>query len=214
MRDGAKKEAKGPQRLPCIADLLRGFIFLAKCPLESVVFMLQKFRRKCRPTVLLLIFGFAVSFTAVLTGIGTLQSLLAALAKMDREVPIYETMQNTGLSLALAIYVFSVANCLVVTNYWILSRRRDLAIRKAFGWTNRQLTGMIAWEIAETLAASLCISGVLLALLNTGNAGAFSLRLSPFFVLGTLILLLFTLFVSVLIPAVRILQIHPAEVIS
>lgn len=176
--------------------------------------MLQKFRRKCRPTVLLLIFGFAISFTAVLTGIGTLQSLLAALSKMDRDVPIYETMQNTGLSLALAIYVFSVANCLVVTNYWILSRRRGLAVRKAFGWTNGQLACMIVREMAETLIVSLGLSGILLALLNMGNPGVFSLRLSPFFILGTLILLLFTLFISVLIPTVRILQIHPAEVIS
>ena len=176
--------------------------------------MLQKFRRKCRPTVLLLIFGFAISFTAVLTGISTLQSLLAALSKMDRDVPIYETMQNTGLSLALAIYVFSIANCLVVTNYWVLARRHELAVRKAFGWTNGQLACLIAWEMTETLAVSLGFSVVLLALLRMGNPGVFSLKLSPFFVLGTLILLLFTLFVSVLIPAVQILQIHPAEVIS
>lgn len=176
--------------------------------------MLQNLRRKCRPTILLLIFGFAISFTSVLIGISTVNSLIAELSKMDGETPIYWTMQNTGLSLALAIYVFSIANCLVVTNYRIITRRRDMAIRKAFGWSDWRLIRMIISEMAGTLAISLGMSGGMLALLRTGNAAMFSVKLTPFFVLGTCGLLLFTLFVSVLIPVIRILKIRPAEVIS
>ena len=176
--------------------------------------MLQNLKRKCKPTIFLLIFGFAISFTSVLIGISTINSLIVELSKMDSDAPIYWTMQNTGLSLALAIYVFSIANCLVVTNFWIITQRRDMAIRKAFGWSNWQLIRMIISEMAGTLAISLGISVVMLALLRTGNTDMFSIELTPFFVFGTCVLLLFTLFVSVLIPVVRILKIRPAEVIS
>lgn len=176
--------------------------------------MLQKLRRKCRPTILLMIAGFAISFTSMLIGISTINALIAELSQADDGTPIYWTMQNTGLSLALAIYIFSIANCLVVTNYWIITQRRDMAIRKAFGWSDRELIRMIFSEMAGTLGISFLFSLVLLALLCTGSARLFSIKLTPFFVLGTCILLVFTLCVAVSIPIIRILKIHPAEVIS
>ena len=176
--------------------------------------MLQTLKRKCKPTTFLLIVGFAISLTSVLIGISSVNSLINSLSEMDSDTPIYLTMQNTGLSLSLAIYVFSVANCLVVTNYWIITKRRDMAIRKAFGWSDGQLIRMIISEMAGTLAISFVISICLLAALKNWNATMFSIELTPFFVLGTCGLLLFTLSASVLIPVIWILKIRPAEVIS
>ena len=176
--------------------------------------MLQNFKRKCRPTTILLIIGFAISLTSVLIGISSVNSLICSLSEMDSSTPIYLTMQNTGLSLALGIYVFSVANCLVVTNYWIITKRRDMAIRKAFGWSDWQLIRMIISEMSGTLAISLIISTCFLAVLGSWNTAMFSIELTLFFVLGTCGLLLFTLCVSVLIPVIQILKIRPAEVIS
>ena len=176
--------------------------------------MLQNLKRKCKPTIILLIIGFAISFTSVLIGISTINSIIVELSKMDSETPIYLTMQNTGLSLAIAIYVFSIANCLVVTNYWIITKRHDMAIRKAFGWYDWQLICMIIFEMAGTLTISFGLSGSLLALLKILDANLFSIELTPFFLFATLALLLFTLSVSVSIPIIRILKIRPAEVIS
>lgn len=76
------------------------------------------------------------------------------------------TMQNTGQSLAFAIYVFSIAKCLVVTNYWIITRQGDMAIRKAFGWSDWQLICMIIAEMVGMLTISLGISAILLAFGN------------------------------------------------
>lgn len=176
--------------------------------------MRQKLRRKATPTTLLLTVGFAVSLTSVLMGISTISTLLTDLSSMESEAPIYLTMQNTGLSLALAIYLFSIVNCLVITNYWIITRRRDFAIRKAFGWPNRRLIGLIATEMVEILAVSLCISIIFLALLGQWNPTIFRVQLTPLFVAGTLALLLLTLALSIIIPIIRILKILPAEVIS
>lgn len=176
--------------------------------------MLQHLKRKCRPTTVLLVIGFAISLTSVLIGISSINSILISLSEMDGDTPIYLTMQNTGLSLALAIYIFSIANCLVVTNYWMITQRRDMAIYKAFGWSNIQLIGAIIADMAGTLFISLCISIALLGLLEHWNTALFSIQLTPFFLIGTLMLLLFTLTVSTAIPIVKIMKIHPAEVIS
>lgn len=68
--------------------------------------MLQHLKRKCRPTTFLLVIGFAISLTSVLIGISSINAIMVSLSEMDSETPIYLTMQNTGLSLALAIYFF------------------------------------------------------------------------------------------------------------
>ena len=101
--------------------------------------MFQKLKRKCRPTTILLAIGFSISIMSVLVGISAINDILTSLAEADQEIPIFNTMQNTGISLALSIYLFSIVNCLVVTNYWIITKRRDMAIRKAFGWSNYNL---------------------------------------------------------------------------
>lgn len=176
--------------------------------------MLQKLKRKCTPATLLLTAGFAISLTSVLVGISTISTLLTDLSNTENDAPIYLTMQNTGLSLALAIYLFSVANCLVVTNYWIATQRRDMAVRKSFGWSNRHLIGLLVSQMAEILAVSLCISTVLLWLLGRWNPTMFSVDFTPLFVLGTLALLLWTFMLSLTIPTIRILKIHPAQVIA
>ena len=171
-------------------------------------------RRNLRPTTVLLMGGFSVSLTAVLIGISSVDAVRDALAQTGSEAPIYTTMQNTGLSLALSLYLFSVVNGFAVTNYWIVTRQREMAIRKAFGWSNRQLVGLVARELAWQLGGSLGISALLLAVLARESGGVFALRLTPFFLLGTGVLLLLTLFLAMLAPVVRILKIRPAEVVA
>ena len=89
-----------------------------------------------------------------------------------------------------------------------------MAIRKAFGWSNGQLIRMIVSEMAGTLGISFFLSLILLAGLRCVASELFFIELTPFFVLGTCGLLLFTLCITVSIPMVRILKIRPAEVVS
>jgi ABC-type antimicrobial peptide transport system permease subunit len=176
--------------------------------------MFQKLKRNCRPTTLLLITGFSISLTSVLIGISAVHSILLSLSESRSDAPILSTMQNTGLSLALSIYLFSIANCLVVTNYWIITRRRDMAVRKAFGWSNGRLIRLVASEMAVMLCISTCIGMILITAFSYLTSGLISVTITPFFLFSTLFLLLFTLMVSVIVPIVRILKIRPAEVIS
>ena len=143
--------------------------------------MFQKLKRKCRPTTILLAIGFSISIMSVLVGISAINDILTSLAEADQEIPIFNTMQNTGISLALSIYLFSIANCLVVTNYWIITKRRDMAIRKAFGWSNYNLICAVVSEMAEILLVSLCIGFLLIEVFSRMTEGIISIHITPFF---------------------------------
>ena len=84
--------------------------------------MLQKIKRKCRPAVLLLITGFAISMASVLVGISMTEAVLRSAAEDAASLPVAQTMHNTGLSLAMSVYMFSVVNCAVTANYLVAGR--------------------------------------------------------------------------------------------
>ena len=176
--------------------------------------MIYRLKRKLGATSILLLLGFAISFTAVLIGISSVNSALIVMKKTGQTAPIYDTMQQTGMSLAISIYAFSVVNCIVVTNYWIITRRRNMAIKKAFGWSNLRLLGEITTEIGELIVIGLFISVCVLITLMHWRGDLFSINLTPFFMIGTIALLLFTLMISTMVPFAKIIKIRPAEVIS
>ena len=176
--------------------------------------MLYRFKRGCKPTTFLLVIGFSISLTAVLVGISAMNSLIPELTAAEADLPILQTMQNTGFMLSVSVYAFSVLNSFVVTNYWMITKRRNFAIRKAFGWTNKQLTDLICKEMAAILSASLCISASILLIIAHTDHNMLSVRLTPAFIVETGALMLITLFFSMIVPARRVFKIEPAEVIS
>ena len=176
--------------------------------------MLYRFKRACKPTTFLLVIGFSISLTAVLVGISAMNALLPELTAAEVDLPILQTMQNTGFMLSISVYVFSVLNSFVVTNYWMITKRRNFAIRKAFGWTNKQLIGFICKEMTAILFVSLCISSGILFMIAHSDHNMLSVRLTPAFILETGVLILITLFFSMIIPTRRVFKIEPAEVIE
>ena len=176
--------------------------------------MIYQLRRKLGATSILLIVGFAISFTAVLIGISSVNSALIAMKEAGQAEPIFDTMRQTGMSLAISIYAFSVVNCIVVTNYWIITRRKNIAIKKAFGWSDIRLLNEICVEMGALILVGLVISVCILAVLMNWREDLFSLRVTPFFIMGTVALLLLTLIISAIVPFEKIIKIHPAEVIS
>lgn len=172
-------------------------------------------KKLCKPTTILMMIGFSISFTSILIGISSINSVMVSLSDMDTEsVPIYSVMENTGMSLALEFYIFSIANCLVVTNYWVITKHREMAIRKAFGWSNQQLILLVISEMSKTLCVSMLLSALLLGIIEIFGANLFSLHLTLFFVLSLAAMLMITLLIASMIPILRILKIKPAEVIS
>ena len=174
---------------------------------------MRNIKNICKPTTILLIIGFSISITAVLVGIRSIHTILSAMDETNSDLPIIQTMQNTGLTLSISIYCFSILNSFAVTNYWMITKRRNFAIQKAFGWTNRQLIGQICRNMSVILLISSVISSSLLLLTTYIKNDVIRVQLSPIFVLETVLLILITLLFSMIIPIKRIIKIEPAEVI-
>ena len=175
--------------------------------------MVKNLKDICKLTNILLVVGFSISLTAVLVGISSINAILSVMNEAGSNLPIVQAMQNTGLTLSISIYCFSILNSFVVTNYWMITKRRNFAIQKAFGWTNKQLISQICQNMSVILSISLVISSSLLFITTYIENDVMTVKLSPEFVVETVLLVLITLVFSMIVPIKRIITIEPAEVI-
>lgn len=176
--------------------------------------MIQKIKRWFKPTILLLIIGFSISLMSVIIGISSINCIIQEISKNQSDIVILQTIQNTGLSLSISIYLFSIVNSFVVTNYRIISEKRNLAIFKAFGWENMNLIFLICKKMIIVLIISFSLSVVLLCIVSYIYPKLFKFDLTVAFVLEVVLLFILTLALSMIIPTKEIIKIEPAEVIS
>ena len=118
-----------------------------------------KLREICHPTFILMIVGFFVSFMSLTIGISSIDMILKRLDIIENSgTPIFDAMKNNGVTLSFEIYLFSIVNCLVSTDYWIINKERELSIYKAFGWSDRELIKRIMKELMIILLICLLLS--------------------------------------------------------
>lgn len=65
--------------------------------------------------------------------------------------------ENADQEFYMVISIFSIINCIVISEFWILRRRKEIIIRKLFGFTNRKLFFYIYKQIAAISAVAVVI---------------------------------------------------------
>ncbi|MGN1404869.1 MAG: FtsX-like permease family protein [Erysipelotrichaceae bacterium] len=172
-----------------------------------------KLREICHPTFILMIVGFFISFMSLSIGISSIDMMLKQLDIIENNgTPIFDVMKNNGVTLSFEIYLFSIVNCLVSTDYWIINKERELSIYKAFGWSNKDLIRLIIKELMIILL--ICLSLSVLTVITIMKTEYFTVEINMFFIISMLFLLIVTLFISMIIPVYRIFKISPVEAIN
>lgn len=130
---------------------------------------------------------------------------------VEKNESVLSGFENEKTILGMLLYLFAVINVTIVSYYWINVRKRELAIRKAFGQTNMEIILMLVKEffliiaIAAMIAVLVQISVQIFR--GTMQFGLDSIRMM-FMYLGMVFIASIS---SSLLPVKYILKIHPAE---
>lgn len=73
----------------------------------------------------------------------------------DRYIEVGSETSNQEFYIVISL--FAMINCIVISEFWILRRRKEIIIRKLFGFTNRHLFGYIYSQIVKISAIAVCI---------------------------------------------------------
>lgn len=77
-----------------------------------------------------------------------------------------EAVKKEYKSLSVIVYAFSVIVIILVLEYWLICRRREFAIRKAYGYSSVSLFFRLLGELLFYMLVSIAASGVLMAIFN------------------------------------------------
>lgn len=130
---------------------------------------------------------------------------------VENKESVLSGFENEQTILGILLYLFAVINVTIVSYYWINVRKRELAIRKAFGQTNMEIILMLIKEFFLIIGIAAIIAALVQITIQicrgTMQFGLDSVRMM-FMYLGMVFI---ASIISGILPVKYILKIHPAE---
>jgi len=117
--------------------------------------------------------------------------------------------QNTLISISL--FGFALINTIIISYYWVTVRRREIAIRKAFGASNESVILMMSRELFQLIGISALLAFIVELVLSLNQRNI--LDLPNAIAVCTILMLAITMsvFISMIVPVRFILEIQPSE---
>lgn len=130
---------------------------------------------------------------------------------IERNMSIFSGLFSGKTILGLLLYLFASINVMIISFYWVNVRKREVAIRKAYGATNREIIVLLLKEMLFIITISAFIAFLTQMLIQfiKGNGVILSnwVMISLFY----LMMIIIAAFISILIPIRYVLRIQPAE---
>ena len=124
---------------------------------------------------------------------------------------VEKTLQKENIRINKVVYIFCILNCMLMSEFWIIERNKEFAIKRTYGFGQLRLIGGIARDILILGVASLVIY-VLVHLFAAGVLGiklytiSWNLRL----IASVLFINLTALVCTIIVPVYRIMKMNPA----
>lgn len=130
-------------------------------------------------------------------------------SEVSTQVNPFQAILTQGNILFVGLFCFALLNTIIISYYWIMVRRREIAIRKAFGHTNLSITKLLAKELAGLIALSAIISIAVQVPFSFRQASdLLDLLLLAVIYIGAIGV---AVVIAMIVPARYIMQIQPSE---
>ena len=124
---------------------------------------------------------------------------------------VEKTLQKENIKINKVVYIFCILNCMLMSEFWIIERNKEFAIKRTYGFGQLRLIGGIARDILILGSASLVIY-VVVHLFAAGVLGiklytiSWNLRL----IASVLFIDITELVCTIIVPVYRIMRMNPA----
>lgn len=68
-----------------------------------------------------------------------------------------KVMERQNIRLNVIIYIFCIVNCVIISEYWIMQRRQEIAVRKVCGATNMNICMLLIKDVFYMSLAALVV---------------------------------------------------------
>lgn len=138
----------------------------------------------------------------------------AVIDKSSGQSTTENTYARQKIEVNYIVYIFCLVNSVLVSYFWIEARKREIAIRKAFGFGNFKLIGMLFADVIKLMVFSLVIFLAVYAAGYRWLAGIMRIYINlPTFMrlLGAIFL---TTIITVIYPVFSVIRMMPSKSVA
>ncbi len=118
------------------------------------------------------------------------------------------TMENI---VSVGLFLFALINTVIISYYWITVRRREIAIRKAFGASNLRVMGLVTFELIKLIGAAALLASITQVVIWQIRGDEISFADSGILAVGLLLAITAAIIAAMIVPVRYILHIQPSE---
>lgn len=122
------------------------------------------------------------------------------------ESTINTTLSRANIKTNIMVYIFCLFNCIIISMFWLIQRKKELAIKKVFGYSNVKILVEMATEISALMVVSLVLFIILYGIYELYNylSSGTVIQWSGTSIIAVLVLFFITLIITMLYPIVEI----------
>lgn len=124
---------------------------------------------------------------------------------------VFQSFLSQGNIISLGLFLFALINTIIISYYWVVVRRREIAIRKAFGASNFSVISLMARELLKLIGFSAILALAVQALMWVRQGNGLGIQNSVLIIVILLLAITIAVFIAMIVPVRFILQIQPSE---
>ena len=124
---------------------------------------------------------------------------------------IFQSSISGQSIIAIGLFIFALLNTMIISYYLVFVRKKEIAIRKAFGFTNFRIIKMLMKDIGVLVILSASIAIILQLFIDLVIIKQFNFYNYITLLFPMLICIVVSVLVAVIVPIRFVLKIDPAE---
>lgn len=134
------------------------------------------------------------------------------LQEIEREMPgLSDALMNETVLNSFLLYGFALINSMIISYYWVNIRRREIAIRKAYGSNNLTIGFLLERELLMIVGIAAIIAFGMEVVFQLAMGDSEDIFTYMSIGLGYLVLIILSTLFAMIIPMRSIMKIQPSE---
>lgn len=131
--------------------------------------------------------------------------------RTNTQVNIFQSSLSIENIISVGLFLFALINTIIISYYWVVVRRREIAIRKAFGASNFRIMSLITLELFELIGIAALLAALTQVVIWRIQGSEVNLYDLVILTLGLLLAIALAIFIAMMVPVRYILRIQPSE---
>ena len=129
--------------------------------------------------------------------------------KGNGENTISSTLYKEKFSVNILVYVFCLLNCMLISEFLIIQRKKEIAIRRTYGFSNARIVLGIMRDVSVLCLASFVIFIFVYMILNIMKLNLFAIAFDKLTVITVILINMISIMLTIIYPAFIVSRIQP-----